>query len=86
MVIKDKGEVWGFVWPGSDMNTVYYDDGTTAPMSTDLVFVNYGKYEGRLLSEVEDVGYLEWSLKTARKNNDVFQQKVISMRLKELSE
>lgn len=84
MYVSDKGDVWGYIWPRSDMETIHYDDGTTAPLATDLVQVPFGKYKGWKLSEVMDAGYLEWMLKDAVDKGDVFMEKCARLRLLEL--
>lgn len=84
MMIKDKPNAWGFTWPGKETDTIYYDDGTTAPLTTNQLVVPFGKYRDFTLSEVSDRNYLEWMEKKAREDDDWWMEETVSLRLKEL--
>lgn len=83
MDLLDKGDSWG--WLGADDN-VYYDDGTATKLTTNLVRVPFGKYKGWVLSELDDIGYLQWLKDNAVEKRDLFQEKMCIMRLYELQE
>ena len=84
MNIKDKADVWAFTWPGKDPDTIYYEDGTTAPLTTSQLVVPFGKYKDLTLDEVTDRRYLEWMLQSAVDKGEWWQEKTVRMRLKEL--
>ena len=81
MYIIDKGDVWSWL---KDMDTVIYEDGTTAPLTTDLLEIPFGQHSGTKLSDFMDVGYLNWMLKDAVDKGDVFMEKCVTLRLLEL--
>ena len=81
MYIIDKGNVWSWC---IDTETVRYEDGTTAPLTTDLLEIPFGQHSGTRLSDFMDVGYLNWMLKDAVDKKDVFMEKCVTMRLLEL--
>lgn len=71
------------VWAGLSLtqpHTIAYEDGTTAPLTTDQIFFNFGKYNGLRLSEVSDMGYLQWLVR----EGDVWQELAATLRLSEL--
>lgn len=85
MNLRDKPkDNWSFLWPGVDDNTIYYEDGTSQPLTTDQVIVPFGQYNGFALAEVSDTSYLNWLLRSAQEKADWFQEKMVTLRLKEL--
>lgn len=71
-------------WATLDLNNqLHLEDGTTRPLSTsDIRFVR-GKFAGSLLSEVDDIRYLEWAI-TANDDN-YFIEASFTLRVNELS-
>lgn len=76
---------WEFMREGDD-DHLYDEHGNRRPLCTrDYVFP-YGKYKGTALTDITDVGYLQW----AKKKNDEaplpdwFFDKIVVMRLTEL--
>lgn len=83
MIVKDKGDVWGFVVPGTwDLR---WENGETAPLATDLIEVDFGKYRGWLLSDIDDIGYLNWMLKDAMDKENSWQEKCARLRLEDIN-
>lgn len=54
------------------------------PLGTDHLTLSFGKYKGTLLSDMSDVSYLEWMLRTAKDNGDQYSATMIRRRLHEL--
>lgn len=84
MNVIDKGDVWG--WVGPTIDQLRWEDGSTAPLATDLVVMDFGKFKGWKLSEMDDVGYLQWLLKDAVDKDNGWQEACVRMRLQELNE
>lgn len=77
---------WVYMIPG-DADHLYDEEGNKRPLCTrDYVFP-YGKYRGASLYELDDAGYLRWAKKMndEQKCPDWFFDKIVTMRLKELS-
>ena len=83
MTVQDKGEVWG--WVGPDIDHVRWEDGSVEELATDLVLVDWGKFKGYVLSDIDDAGYLNWMLKDAVDKGNVWQEKCVRLRLLELN-
>jgi hypothetical protein len=83
MTVKDKGDVWG--WVGPDLDHVRWEDGSVAELATDLVEMDWGREKGKLLSELTDVGYLNWMLKDAGEKGNAWQEKCVRLRLEEIN-
>lgn len=69
-----------------DDDTLYYDDGTSVPLSPNVYTLEFGKYKGICLADVDDVGYLSWLQGSAIEKKDWFLEKVTTMRLYELQD
>lgn len=63
-------------------NELVEEDGSSRPLRASDIEFTHGKYKGRLLSEVTNIGYLRWMLET--KHDDEFIQLIIGKRLKQL--
>lgn len=75
-------------WPHmvkGDNDHLYFGDGTKRAVSTTDLTLPYGKYAGRTVAEIDDVGYLRWLHETAVEKPDWFLERVVTMRLKELT-
>ena len=83
MYLKDKGDVWSSF--SEDMTEVVFEDGTRKPFDSTCIKITRGKMSGKDLSEIDDVGYLNWMVKSAVEKGDVFTEKCARMRLLELS-
>ena len=84
MKLRDKNGVWG--WVGANMDSVRFEDGTRAELSTDMVEMDWWKkYRGMALSEITDVRDLEFIRDKAGENKDVFASHCASLRLSELN-
>lgn len=86
MYLKDKNTTEdNFSWLCISSNdTICYEDGTTKPLTTDQIVVTFGKYNGQLLSEISDIGYLQWLVKSATEKGDLWQVLVTNLRINEL--
>ena len=68
-----------------DMTEVIFDDGERIPITTDCVKLTFWeKYKGKKLSEVSDTKDLTWLIKIAQEKDEVFCERMFTMRLKEL--
>lgn len=83
MTVQDKGEIWG--WVGPDIDYVRWEDGSVEELATHLVLIDWGRESGKLLSELDDIGYLNWMLKDAVDKGNVWQEKCVRLRLLELN-
>lgn len=70
-------------WVDKDWN-ICFEDGTRRPLQFNDVVFDAGKYKGKLLSEVEDRGYLEWVLNEAENSENVFVIHCVQQRLEDL--
>lgn len=70
-----------------DDNHLYDEDGNKRPITSSDYTLPFGKYKGLTLAEVNDVGYLKWlqDSNLQKKPSDWYMDRVISIRLKELS-
>lgn len=81
MMLRPRADgVWGWC-NDPHLSVIQYEDGTTKPLTTSDVVMDYGKYKDTILSEMSDVGYLRWMLDTT----DVFQKEMVTRRLAELA-
>lgn len=84
MRLIDTNDNWAGLSPYADDGIIYYEDGSSRPLTTDQVVMTFGKYKGWNLSEVSDVGYLEWLVTSSVDRDDTFPEMMARMRLNEL--
>lgn len=77
---------WQYMRPGDD-DHLYDEEGNRRLICTKDYVFPYGKYKGASLFELDDKYYLEWAKKVnlEKKQHDWFFDKIVTMRLKELS-
>jgi len=72
---KQTDDNWAFMRKGDD-NTVYFEDGTTEPLTRGHYMIDFGnKYKGVTLDKVDD----EWWLKMLGEKDDWFINKCLSL-------
>ena len=84
LYLKDDGDNWSMF--NDDMTKVVYEDGSTKPFELSDLQITRGKHAGKNLSEIDDVGYLNWMIKIGGENDDGFIEKCARMRLEELKD
>lgn len=80
-LLDSKTGAWGWC-NDADLSVIQYDDGTSKPLTTSDVVLDFGRNNGTILSEFSDVGYLRWMLDT----KDFFQEVMVRRRLAELAQ
>lgn len=77
---------WEFMKVGDD-NHLYDEEGNCRDITTHDYVIPFGKYKGLEVYEVSDVSYLTYLKQSndGKKPTDWYMNKIISMRLKELS-
>ena len=80
-LLDSKTGAWGWC-NDPDLSIIQYDDGTSKPLTTSDVVLDYGRNNGTILGEFSDVGYLRWMLDT----KDLFQEVMVRRRLAELAQ
>lgn len=68
-----------------DNDNLYFGDGSKRPLTTHDYTMPYGKYEGLTIGEMTDVNYLQWMLRNAVEKREWFVERLVTMRLKELT-
>ena len=83
MTTKDKpNEVWS--WVDTKTGDLRYEDGTTEPLELHHIVLDFWKYKGTLLSDVDDIGALRFMLKVATEKEEPFSQQMLKRRIKQL--
>lgn len=80
MYLRDKSKDNWSQFTDPTMTTIRYDDGTTKPFTLSDVEMTFGKYAGKLLTEIDDRSYLEW----LAKSDNEFMSMMAQRRLLEL--
>ena len=74
---------WGFMWP-PDTEHWYYEDGTKELLRPQHYLIDFGKYKGLTLDQVNDEWYLSFLQGVADKNEDWFLNKCLSLNKKSI--
>ena len=74
------------VWSWIDVKTgdVRYEDGTTEPLELHHILLDFWKFRGTPLSEIDDIGALQFMLKVAEEKAEVFTQHMLIKRINQL--
>lgn len=77
---------WVYMGLGDD-DHLYDEQGNKRRITTADYEFTFGKYSGLTMNQVTDKGYLEWLQESnlAKKPSDWYLDRIITMRLKELS-
>lgn len=64
-----------------DDDNLYSEAGKKRPLTTKDLTIEFGKYKGMKVADINDKGYLEWLYKV--KEDDWYVRRIVGMRLKE---
>lgn len=81
MTLLDKQNSWSWLVTEGGVHYIAFEDGEKRPLKMSDVMVERGKYQGKRLSDVLDVGYLQWMSKL---EDNWFVGEMAKIRLKEL--